>query len=99
MAAFNVKDCIININPAEGDGFLSSLVSSENEISFDFGLETGYNRSGFYFKGDIGQEIIFPFFKPLGPITFRDLYFKWGLGNSEQNGLDLNFTTSIDFDL
>lgn len=95
-----VKDCQIVIDPSESDGFLSSIIPLDENISFDLGFEVGYKKStGFYFTGNLGQEIMLPLSKTVGPVTFRDLFINWSLGNQEQNGLSADFTTSIDLKL
>lgn len=94
-----IKGAQLYIDPSEGDGFLSSTVPDKKR-DFELFIELGYSMSkGFYLKGNLGQEIMLPLYETIGPVTFRDLFIKWNLGNQDKNGLSVDFATSIDLDL
>lgn len=68
FAEGDLKDGLIVLKAAEGDGFISSILPAEGiQSSFNIGVGAS-NQGGLYFKGSSGLELRLPVHVKLGPI-------------------------------
>lgn len=82
FAEGNLRDGLIVLKAAEGDGFISKILPPEGiESSFNIGVGIS-NQGGLYFKGSSGLELRLPVHVKLGPIEILWL----GVGVKLENG-------------
>jgi len=68
FAEGDLKDGLIVLKAAEGDGFISKILPAEGiESSFNIGVGIS-NQAGLYFKGSSGLDLRLPVHVKLGPI-------------------------------
>jgi hypothetical protein len=79
----DLKDGLLELKAAEGDGFISMLLPKEGiQSSFNLGVGIS-NRAGLYFKGSSSLLIRLPVHIELGPISIDYLSFELGFRNGE----------------
>ncbi len=79
----DLKNGLLELKAAEGDGFIAMLLPEEGiQSTFNLGIGIS-NRTGLYFKGSSSLLIRLPVHIELGPISVDYLSFELAFGNGE----------------